>query len=113
MVLLDGAAHSVDSSELAFRMAAVGAMRQAFPLAVPTVLEPVMNVEVVAPDEFQVRPGLDFWCVYVTHHLTYSLQGSVIAGINRRRGVITGTDATDGYFSIYCEVVPMVTYSHP
>jgi elongation factor G len=55
MVLQDGVSHSVDSSELAFRQAAVGAMRQAFPLAGPTVLEPVMSVEVVAPDEFQVR----------------------------------------------------------
>lgn len=83
MVLQDGVSHSVDSSELAFRLAAVGAMRQAFLHATPTVLEPVMSVEVVAPDEFQ---------------------GSVIAGVNRRRGVITGTDATEGYFSIYCEV---------
>lgn len=55
MVLQDGVSHSVDSSELAFRLAAVGAMRQAFLHATPTVLEPVMSVEVVAPDEFQVR----------------------------------------------------------
>lgn len=54
MVLQDGAAHSVDSSELAFRLAAMGAIRQVFPQATPTVLEPVMSVEVVAPDEFQV-----------------------------------------------------------
>ena len=54
MVLQDGVSHSVDSSELAFRQAAIGAMRQAFPLASPTVLEPVMSVEVVAPDDFQV-----------------------------------------------------------
>ena len=55
MVLQDGVSHSVDSSELAFRQAAVGAMRQTFPQATPTILEPVMSVEVVAPDEFQVR----------------------------------------------------------
>lgn len=52
-VLEDGAAHQVDSSELAFRLAAQGAFREAFPKGRPTVLEPIMRVEIVAPIEFQ------------------------------------------------------------
>jgi elongation factor G len=52
-VLEDGAAHAVDSSELAFRLAGLGAFKEAFMAAKPVVLEPVMRVEVVAPAEFQ------------------------------------------------------------
>lgn len=54
MVLTDGAAHAVDSSELAFKLAAVYAFRTAYPEAAPTVLEPIMMVEVTVPGEFQV-----------------------------------------------------------
>ncbi|KAK2573686.1 Elongation factor G [Acropora cervicornis] len=78
-----GAAHGVDSSELAFKLAAIGAMREAFPKAAPLILEPVMSVEVNIPQEFQ---------------------GAVISGLNRRHGVITGTDAAEGYVTIYADV---------
>jgi elongation factor G len=53
MVLKDGAFHAVDSSELAFRLATIGAFREAYKLSRPVILEPIMNVEVVAPSEFQ------------------------------------------------------------
>ena len=53
MVLRDGAFHAVDSSELAFRLAAIGAFREAFLKTKPVILEPIMTVEVVAPVEFQ------------------------------------------------------------
>jgi len=53
MVLKDGAFHAVDSSELAFRLATISAFREAFKLAKAVILEPIMNVDVVAPVEFQ------------------------------------------------------------
>lgn len=54
MVLEDGLAHSVDSSELAFRLASLYAFREAYSKAGPIVLEPIMLVSVTAPIEFQV-----------------------------------------------------------
>lgn len=54
-VLQDGAYHQVDSSELAFRMATIYAFREAYRAAKPIILEPIMNVEVVAPSEFQSK----------------------------------------------------------
>lgn len=52
-VLEDGASHAVDSSELAFKLAAIGSFREAYKNANPVILEPIMTVEVTAPIEFQ------------------------------------------------------------
>ncbi|WFD22285.1 Elongation factor G, mitochondrial [Malassezia equina] len=83
MVLEDGAAHSVDSSELAFRLATVTAFREAFRAAGPTILEPKMSVEVIAPVEFQ---------------------GAVIGALNQRKGTIEDTEVREDDFTITAEV---------
>ena len=53
VVLKDGAAHAVDSNEIAFRLAAQGAFKQAMEKGAPQLLEPIMSVEVQVPVEFQ------------------------------------------------------------
>ena len=52
MVVTDSALHTVDSSDLDFRFAAIGAFREEYLKAKPVILEPIMRVEVVAPVEF-------------------------------------------------------------
>ncbi|KAL2234051.1 UNVERIFIED_CONTAM: Elongation factor G-2, mitochondrial [Sesamum indicum] len=71
IVLTDGASHAVDSSELAFKLAAIYAFRQCYTAAKPVILEPVMLVELKFPTEFQ---------------------GSVTGDINKRKGMIVGND---------------------
>lgn len=79
----DGAYHDVDSSELAFKICSMAAMRQAYEKAQPTALEPLMKVEVSAPEEFQ---------------------GSVMGQINQRRGMIAGTNTQEGFVVVTAEV---------
>jgi elongation factor G len=71
-ILTDGAYHAVDSSAIAFEIAAKAAYRQSFPKAGPQLLEPIMKVDVFTPDD----------------HV-----GDVIGDLNRRRGMIKSQDS--------------------
>lgn len=82
-VLKDGAFHAVDSSELAFRLATIGAFREAYKAARPVILEPIMTVEVIAPVEFQ---------------------SAVIGSLNTRRGTIVDSEVRDDEFTAIAEV---------
>ena len=81
----DGASHSVDSSDMAFQHAAIGAFREAYLRAVPVLLEPLMRVAVETPSEFQ---------------------GAVLGSLNQRRGIIQST-SEDGVFSAVEAEVPL------
>jgi len=82
-VLNDGSYHDVDSSEMAFRICSMAAFRQAYANAKPTALEPIMKLEVSAPDEFQ---------------------GNIMGQINQRRGMIAGTQTIEGSVVVEAEV---------
>lgn len=79
----DGAYHDVDSSEQAFKTAALMGFREAYEKAGAVVLEPIMKLETQAPEEFQ---------------------GSVMGQINQRRGMIVNSSTNEGYAIIEAEV---------
>jgi elongation factor G len=72
VTLFDGSYHEVDSSEMAFKIAGSMAVKDAFEKADPTILEPIMRVEVIMPEEFM---------------------GDVIGDLNSRRGHIEGMES--------------------
>ena len=81
----DGQFHPVDSSDIAFQVAAQGAFREAYSKAKPVILEPIMKVSIEGPTEFQ---------------------GNIFAVINQRRGIIVSS-TEDGTFSRVEAEVPL------
>jgi elongation factor G len=81
--LVDGSYHTVDSSEMAFKVAASQALKRAFADANPTLLEPIIEVEVVVPDEYM---------------------GDVMGQITAKRGHVLGMDSSDGMQRLRAQV---------
>jgi elongation factor G len=83
VVLLDGSYHDVDSNELSFKLAGRLAFRKCMEQAKPVLLEPVMHVEIEAPEDFA---------------------GALMGDLNSRRGRVQGMDSTGGSTIIRAEV---------
>jgi elongation factor G len=81
--VVDGTFHEVDSSELAFKMAGIFALKDAVKKANPILLEPIMKVEVTTPDEYQ---------------------GDLLGDLNRRRGKIVSIEVKDTITALNAEV---------
>ncbi len=91
VILYDGSYHDVDSNDLSFQMAGRIAFKKAMEVAKPTLLEPIMNVEITVPDDFA---------------------GSIMGDLNSRRGRIQGMDNKGGNTIVKAEVpmAEMLTY---
>ena len=83
VTLIDGSYHNVDSDQLAFEICAKQAYRSAAPKAGPKLLEPIMKLEIVTPDEYM---------------------GDIIGDLNRRRGNVTGMESKSGARVIHAMV---------
>ncbi|MGD0709075.1 MAG: elongation factor G [Anaerolineaceae bacterium] len=88
--LVDGSSHDVDSSDMAFKMAAVFAFKEGMQRGTPVLLEPMMKVEVLIPEEYF---------------------GDVLAQLNSRRGTILGTEARTGKAQAIRAQVPLAEMS--
>jgi elongation factor G len=86
VILYDGQYHDVDSSELAFKLAGALAYREAMEKAKPTLLEPIMNVEVAAPNEYV---------------------GDLMGDLSSRRGQVQGMDTAADDLTLIRAQVPM------
>ena len=82
-VINDGQYHPVDSSDIAFQLAAIGAFREGYTKAKACILEPIMKVSVEGPTEFQ---------------------GNIFASLNQRRGIITSSTEDGAYSRVEAEV---------
>jgi len=92
VTLYDGSYHSVDSSEMAFKIAGSMAFKKAVEKCKPVLLEPIMNVTVYIPDEYM---------------------GDVIGDISSRRGKVLGSDSQNGITEVKAQVpmAEMLTYA--
>lgn len=82
MIVNDGATHSTDSSEMAFKNATQQAFRKAFPQGRPQVLEPLMKTTITAPNEFQ---------------------GNIVGLLNKRNALINDTEIGPEDFTVYAD----------
>lgn len=90
--LADGSYHDVDSSEMAFQIAARGCFAEYFPKTKPVLLEPIMKIEIECPEKFQ---------------------GDVVGDVTRRRGMIVSTEMReDGSCEIVAEVPLAETFGY-
>ncbi len=86
-VLYDGSSHSVDSSEMAFKMATIQAFRKGFMDATPVLLEPIMSLKVTVPDRYS---------------------GDVMGDLNKRRGRVLGMNPTGNGKQVVEAEIPMM-----
>eukprot|EP01100_Stratorugosa_tubuloviscum_P002034 TRINITY_DN1465_c0_g2_i3.p1 TRINITY_DN1465_c0_g2~~TRINITY_DN1465_c0_g2_i3.p1 ORF type:complete len:738 (+),score=285.81 TRINITY_DN1465_c0_g2_i3:224-2215(+) len=89
MILNDGSSHSVDSSDLAFRICANSAFREGFFASRPSLLEPVMSLEITVPTEYQ---------------------GTIMTGVNKRKGSIVGTESLGELTIISAQVIKFFNF---
>jgi elongation factor G len=86
VTLLDGSFHEVDSSEMAFKMAATFAFKEGFQKGGPVLLEPIMKVEAIVPEEYV---------------------GDIMGGLNGRRAIIRGMEPRPGNAQAISAMVPL------